>query len=447
MRRARTFWPPETLLARINLVHAGSAAVIAVTSIVALAVFVIRPIEDRSADDEAGLVVLSAQTWAELPPAARPYFEIEMLQAHDLVITAETRDLPVVAPGTRYHRLLEDKLGARLGARARLMASDDLLWATVPMGGHSLQVGFSSERRDVQPLYVVLVVVIVAAAIFAVGSAYLVRRVAQPLSEAATAVEAFRGAQGFEPLPEEGPAELVTLATSFNAMARDVSALLSNRTTLLAGISHDLRTPLTRLRFALELLPDDVPKDVVARFDRNIAAMEELIANAMRFARGTSEALRTVDFRSYLRQVLATIDETVVVRWRGDATQADIATGAFERVLANLVHNARQHGGGASVTVDSSADAVTVHVIDQGPGIPPAAREDVFQPFYRLDASRQRTTGGSGLGLAVARQLCQAHGWEVRLDAGAKGGVDASIVVPTTARTRTRTREEPAAAE
>ena len=418
------------MLARINLVHAGSAAVVALTSIAALVVFVIRPIEDRSADDEAGLVVLAAQTWAELPPPARLYFEIEMLQAHDIVITAETRDLPVANPRTAHHRLLEQKLSARLGAPARLMASDDLLWANVLMGGHRLQVGFSPERRDVQPLYVVLVVVVVAAALFAVGSAYLVRRVARPLSKTATAVEAFRGAQGFEPLPEHGPAELVTLATSFNAMARDVSALISNRTTLLAGISHDLRTPLTRMRFALELLPDDVPRDVVARFDRNIAAMEELIANAMRFARGTREAPRSVDFRTYLEGVLATIGETIPLQWRGAAGQANIATGAFQRVIANLVHNAQQHGGGASIRVDRSPTELTVHVLDDGPGIPAAERESVFQPFHRLDASRQRATGGSGLGLAIARQLCDAHGWEVHLDSRKKGGVDARVVVP-----------------
>ena len=403
---------------------------IAATSILALVVFVIRPIEDRSADDQAGLIVLAAQTWVELPPQARPYFEIEMLQAHDLVITAETRDLLVVAPSNRYHDLLERKISGRLGASARLKASDTLLWADVPMGGQSLQVGFSPERSDVRPLYVVLVVVVVAAAIFAVASAYLVRRVAQPLSKAAMTVEAFRGARGFEPLPEEGPAELVTLATSFNAMARDVSALLANRTTLLAGISHDLRTPLTRMRFALELLPDDMPKDVVARFDRNIAAMEELIANAMRFARGTSEASRTVDLRTCLESMLATMDETVPLQWHGEAAQADIAIGAFERVLGNLVHNAQQHGGGASVAVNSCANEVTVHVIDQGPGIPAEAREDIFQPFHRLDTARQDATGGSGLGLAIVRQLCQAHGWQVCIESAATGGVDASVVVP-----------------
>ena len=418
------------MLARINLVHAGSAAVIALTCIAALVVFVIRPIEDRLADDEAGLVVLSAQTWVELPPAARLYFEIEMLRAHDMVITADTRDLPPVTPGSRYHGLLEAKLSARLGLPVRLMSSDDLLWANVPMGGHLLQVGFSPERRDVRPLYVVLVVVVVGAAIFAIGSAYLVRRVARPLSKAATAVQAFRGRQGFEPLPEQGPAELVALANSFNAMARDVSALIANRTTLLAGISHDLRTPLTRMRFALELLPDDVPKDVVARFDHNITAMEDLIAGAMRFARGTREAPRAVDFHAHLESAVAAIDETLVVDWRCDVGRIDLAVGAFERVLGNLVHNAQQHGGGATVAVEGSPDEVTVHVMDAGPGIPAAAREAVFQPFYRLDASRQPTTGGSGLGLAIVRQLCDAHGWQVYLRAGPEGGVDAQVVVP-----------------
>ena len=437
MRRPEALKPPSTLLARINLVHAASATVIALTSIAALAVFVIRPIEDRSADDEAGLVVLSAQTWVELPPQARLYFEIEMLQAHDLVITADIRELPAVTPGTRFHDLLEAKLSERLGEPVGLMASDDLLWANIPMGGHLLQVGFSAKREDVRPLYVLAVVVVVAAALFAVGSAYLVRRMARPLSKAAAAVKSFRGTQGFEALPEEGPTELVALATSFNAMARDVSALLANRTTLLAGVSHDLRTPLTRMRFALELLPDDVPKDLVERFERNLTAMDELIANALRFARGTREPSRVVDFREYLGGVVSAVGDNVPVRWQGKPGRWNIATDAFRRVVANLVQNAQQHGGIARLVVESATDLV-VHVVDCGPGIPTADRERVFQPFYRLDASRQPATGGSGLGLAIVHQLCQAHGWRVRIDSGPQGGVDASVTVPRESRAPTQ---------
>ena len=418
-----------TLLVRTNVVLGVSAAAIALTSIATLMAYVVRPIEDRSADDKAGLVVLAAQTWVELPPEARLYFEIELLEEHDLVVTSDARELPLVETGTRYFKLLEARLGQRLGKPVRLMESDELLWANVPMGSYVMQVGFSSEREDVQPVYVGFVIILVGAAIVAGASASIVRRVARPLSKAAEAVESFRGAGGFEPLPEEGPAELVTLAASFNAMARDVSELLSNRTTLLAGISHDLRTPLTRMRFALEMLPDSVDPELVARFDRNLTAMDELISDALRFARGTGEPSRPVDFRDYLETVVAGIDDKLTIEWRGSAPQrVDMATGAFQRVLANLVNNAQQHGGGAEIAVDCDT-GLTVHVIDHGPGIPEQERKKVFQPFYRLDTSRSRATGGSGLGLAIVRQLCQAHGWRVRLRRSTAGGTDACIEV------------------
>ena len=421
---------PSTLLGRTNAVLGVSAAAIALTSIVAVAVFVVLPIEDRSAADQAGLVVLSAQTWVELPAEARHYFEIELLAAHDMVITSEVRELPFAEDGGRFVALLEEKLGERLGTSLRLRAGDELVWADVTMGAYELQVGFSPDREDVQPVYVVFVIVLFGAVIVVAASALIVGRVARPLSAAAQAVESFRGAGGFEPLPEEGPAELVTLAASFNAMARDVSELLSNRTTLLAGVSHDLRTPLTRMRFALELLPEQVPRDVVERIERNLTAMDELIEDALRFARGTGERPRDVHFRDYLESVAARIDDDLRVQWRGAPPErVEIALGAFQRVVANLVNNAQEHGGGARLVVDCG-DELIVHVLDDGPGIPEGERDKVFRPFYRLDASRDRATGGSGLGLAIVHQLCEAHGWRVTLGRNADSGTDASVRVP-----------------
>ena len=397
-----------------------SATAIALTSIIALAVFVILPIEDRSADDEAGLIVLSAKTWVELDAARRPAFEIEMLQNHDLVVSAETRDLPYVEEGNRYYDLLASKLSERLDGRVRLMESNDLLWANVPMGGYVMQVGISPQRQDIEPVYVGFVIVLFCAVIVPLTSGLIVRRVAQPLTRAAEAVEAFRGAEGFQPLPEEGPEELVTLAASFNAMAKNVTELLSNRTTLLAGISHDLRTPLTRMRFALEMLPPSVDVKLVERFERNLAAMEELIADALRFARGAGEAPSQVDFPIYLEAVLGDVDEDIDIEWRTTPPQpVEIATGAFHRVVANLVRNARQHGSGARLVVDYDGNIV-LQVIDDGPGIPPEDRDKVFQPFYRIEGSRSRATGGSGLGLAIVAQLCEAHGWRIRLGSGGK---------------------------
>ena len=422
---------PSTLLSRTNIVLGLSAAGIAATSIVALAMFVIVPIQDRSADDEAGLMVLAAKTWVELTSEARLYFALEMLQEHDLTILAEPRQLPVADAGNAYHELLASKLSQRLGERVPLMESDGLVWANIPAGGVVLQIGISPERRASEPLYVIVSVVLIGALIVFATSAHIVRRVAGPLSEAARAVESFRGAEPFAPLPEEGPAELVTLAASFNAMARDVSELLSNRTTLLAGISHDLRTPLTRMRFAVELLPEGVDREIVARFERNLTAMEDLISNALRFARGTGEDAHALDFEEYLESVVAGIDDDLDVEWRdGPFGEVKLAPEAFQRVLTNLVVNARQHGGGAEIMVDNGGDGVVVHVLDRGPGIPEQDREKVFQPFYRLDVSRRQATGGSGLGLAIVRQLCQAHGWDISLERAAGGGTDARVAIP-----------------
>lgn len=420
------------MLARANLVLGISATAIALTSIIALAVFVILPIEDRSADDEAGLIVLSAKTWVELDAARRPAFEIEMLQNHDLIVSAETRDLSFAGEGNRYYDLLASKLSERLDGPVRLMESDGLLWANVPMGGYVMQVGISPQRQDIEPVYGGFVIVLIGAVIVSVTSGFIVRRVARPLSRAAHAVEAFRGTGDFQPLHEEGPEELVTLAASFNAMARNVSELLSNRTTLLAGISHDLRTPLTRMRFALEMLPDTVDSDLVARFERNLTAMEELIADTLRFSRGAGEEPTEVDFRNYFDSLAADIDDELAVEWRDEPPPGvKIAEGAFRRVVANLVKNARQHGGGARLAVDCAGELV-VHVVDDGPGIPQGDRQTVFQPFYRLERSRNRATGGSGLGLAIVAQLCEAHGWRVRLGTSASGGTDAEVVVPLT---------------
>jgi len=417
-----------SLLVRTTLVLAVSAIAIAATAIIALNTFVIRPIAERSADDEAALLVLSAQTWVELPPAARPYFELELAQNHDLIISPQARDLPPADLGMSYLDLLQAKLAQRLGTGVRLMQGDDLIWANVPMAGYTMQIGLSPNRKDIQPLNVGLIIVVMGAAIVFGTSLLIVQRIARPLVRVAQLAETFRGGEQFVPLPESGPSELVTLARSFNTMAREISTLLSNRTTLLAGISHDLRTPLARMRLALELLPADVDPKLVERFDRNLTVMDDLIGDALRFARGTSEVAREVDLRAYLDDIVASIDESVEVQWRGTGpVRRSVAVGALRRVLQNLLANARQHGAGLPEIVVESQQAVQIHVFDRGPGIPAANREAVFQPFFRLDRSRSLSTGGSGLGLAIVQQLCQAHGWLIEI--GDREGVGTDVVL------------------
>ena len=293
-----------------------------------------------------------------------------------------------------YLDLLQTKLGERLGTNVRLMQGDDLIWANVPMGGYTMQIGLSPNRKDIQPLNVGLIIVVMGAAIVFGTSLLIVQRIARPLVRAAQLAETFRGGEQFVPLPESGPSELVTLARSFNTMAREISTLLSNRTTLLAGISHDLRTPLARMRLALELLPPGVDPNLIERFERNLSVMDGLIGDALRFARGTSEVPQEVDLRAYLDEIVAGIDDAVKVQWRGKGpSRRLVAVGSLRRVLQNLLANARQHGAGLPEVIVESEKAVEIHVIDRGPGIPADSRDAVFQPFFRLDRSRSLTHG------------------------------------------------------
>ncbi len=419
---------PGSLLVRTNLVLAVSAVAIAITSILALKQFVIDPIAESSASDEAALLVLSAQTWVELPPPARPYFELELAQNHDLIVSADVRELPAAETDLYYLSLLQDKLQDRLGIGVTLMQGDELVWANIPMGGYLLQLGFSPGRRDIQPLYVALVIALMGAVIVFLTSLLIVRRIARPLVETADAVKAFRGGEGFVELPETGPQELVTLARSFNTMAKEVAALLSNRTTLLAGISHDLRTPLARMRLILELLPHNVDPDLIQRLERNLEAMDALIGDALRFARGAAETPLKIHLKIFLEDLLATIDAGAVLEFDApDDLQVAVAPGALQRVLQNLLVNAKQHGSGPTLVRVVSNKHVDIHIVDQGAGIPEEYREKVFQPFFRLDKSRSLTTGGSGLGLAIVAQLCQSHGWKIWIHDAPGGGADVQI--------------------
>ena len=396
-----------TLLVRTNLVLAFSALLIATIATFALYGFVIDPTSERSADDESALLVLSAQTWVELPPDARPYFELEMAENHDLIISEDLQRLPVAeAAEAGYFSVLKDRLSQRLEQPVEIFQGDELLWVNVPMGGRELQIGFSDEREDIQPLYGAIVIVSLGAAIVFFTSLYFVQRIARPLVRIAVQAEHFRGTRDIEPLPETGPEELSSLARNFNTMAREISVLLA------------------RMRLALALLPQDVDQNLVGRFERNLESMDELIGDALRFARGTREDPQEIEVVPFVKEIVASFDAPISFDVESGATQrALLAPNAFRRVMINLISNGISHGG--NVTVEVSLKKVAVS--DDGPGIPEEYREDIFQPFFRLDGSRSAATGGSGLGLAIVSQLCQAHGWQVAVGEAHQGGARIDI--------------------
>ena len=434
--RLRQWWPftGGSLLVRTNLVLGVSAMIVLGLAMLAIDRFVLGPILERSADDQAALLVLSAQTWVELPPESRPYFELELAESHDLIIHGASQPVSSETEPSatqRYARLLAEKLSRRLDAPVTLRDGGELTWAQVPMGGRELYVGFAVHLRTVQPLYVGFVILLSVAAIVFFSSLFVVQRIARPLVRTADLAETFRGGENFHPLPEEGPRELVSLAQNFNTMAREIAALMANRTTLLAGISHDLRTPLARMRLAVELLPNTVPQELKQRFERNLTAMDELIGDALQFAKGAGEAPRRVPVARLLADLVNSQEEPV----RGvidvpDDLNALLAVGALRRVLQNLLSNAIQHASGVTLRAAVSDHNLVLRVEDSGPGIPSEYRGKVFQPFYRLERSRSLNTGGSGLGLAIVAQLCQSHGWRVAIDDASGGGTAVVLEIP-----------------
>lgn len=236
------------------------------------------------------------------------------------------------------------------------------------------------------------------------------------------------------PLDERrGTTEVREVAEVFNRMAAQLRGQFRSRSLMVAAISHDLRTPLTRLRLRLEAMGEDTVQQ--QRCAADIREMNELIDNALEVFRlegpGYREPSQRADV-SALVQALADdlAEQGQPVTFNGHPVVADIQPGALRRVVANLVGNALRYGGHAEVHVMASGQAAHIVVEDRGPGIPPAELEAVFQPFYRVDSARGRDTGGTGLGLYIARDLTERQGGALSLANLPDGGLRAEVVLP-----------------
>ena len=316
--------------------------------------------------------------------------------------------------------------------------SDELnpaFWMIFPSrtaNGEYLGIKFYINFPPLGTLNVVLIVIVVSVVATAITALYGMNRISRPLTQLAYATQSFRGASEYEPLPETGSDEVVLLAKSFNEMAEEISALISNRTTITAGLSHDLRTPLTRMRLALELLPDDTDPSLLRAFEENLKRMNSLITDAALFAKGERERPSKVELQNLIETIVLSIDSTIDIAWFGSQpTSIHTAPNALDRCITNLVQNAMQYGKNVRVQVRVTEDDAEIHVLDDGPGIPKAERQRILQPFVRLDKSRNLETGGSGLGLAIVNQLCLIHNWTLKIGSSPAGGTDVAITIPT----------------
>lgn len=256
------------------------------------------------------------------------------------------------------------------------------------------------------------------------------RRLSQPITAFADAAERLGKDPRAPPLSISGSGEVLAAATAFNMMQERLRRYVEDRTAMVGAIAHDLRTPLTRLKFRIEAAPDDIRPKLAADIDQ----MEAMISATLGFVRDTNRpAERTrLELSSLLESVIDEAAETggAATVERSEKTVIEGDPVALKRLISNLVENALKYGGRARGRVYAEEDMAIIEVDDDGPGVPPAELERVFEPFYRREPSRNRETGGIGLGLAVVRSLARAHGGDVTLANRAGGGLRATVRLP-----------------
>ena len=419
-------------------------------TVVAVLVFVMLPMAERAADDLAGLMVLSARTWAELPPETHPAFEAELASAHQIGLRPNMARAPDT--GLRhgvYIRFLERAFERRLGHEAFFLREvaadgDDWLWIAVPAGGRSVGVGFATGRLQTNPFGVLAAVMAAGTLLVGALAWWLASRIAQPVARFERAAAQLSKGAHPELLPETGPRELADLAHHFNQMAVQVRELSDARTTLFAGLSHDLRTPLARMRLALEMLTLKPEPALLERLERDIEEMNLLIGQLLEIARGLHpEAGQALDLCVWLEaraQVHRTTAEaagaSLVVRCPGNL-KALAGPAMLARLLDNLLGNALRYAPGpielvgeAVAPAPSTLAHVRIGVLDRGPAIPQDQLAAVFRPFHRIEGSASPVAGGFGLGLAIVQQLAHANGWIVSLERREGGGLAAWVELP-----------------
>jgi signal transduction histidine kinase len=367
------------------------------------------PLQVRTAQAASAAVPAASDTNLEL---LRRRLQVVLGDHHYRILVREgvpAGGADAVAPGA----------GSEASVEVRLRDGSWLVFA----GPHRFFVRFSLMQLAVRLALLTLVIGLL--------SMLAARRLARPIADFALAAERLGVDTNAAPLAERGPHELRAATRAFNRMQERLRRFIADRTQMLAAMSHDLRTPLTRLRLRSEFIDDpELQRKVLADLDE----MSAMVESALAFARGDgeSEPRTQVDLGLLVEGLCEdAADAGGTVTFTGPrGIDVSCRPNALRRAVANLIENAVKYGGSARVAVNPEPERVVIAVDDDGPGIPPDEQEKVFAPFYRLDRSRNRDTGGVGLGLAVARTVARGHGGDVTLANRAEGGLSARLELP-----------------
>ena len=433
---------PRTLLWRSVLLI---ALLLALAHLSWLQIFQVSEREPRARQIARQIVSVVNLTRAALI-TAQPSRRIELLR--DLsqeeqvqVYLSEPDEKISPLPDRPFLKLIERELRRNLGPDTQFTVTrdgvpgvwvsftidDDLFWVRIPRT--------RIERRE-SVRWIFWGVFVLGLAL--VGAWLVVFRVNRPLNALTRAAEAMGRGKVPPPVPETGPTEISTLSRAFNQMAADLKRLDDERALLLAGVSHDLRTPLSRIRLGLEMLDDKGDPALKSGMEKDIEDIDAAISQFLDFAR-TNEG-ETVSADGDLNALVAGACERS--ERNGHAIKAELAPLpplplrpiAVQRMVVNLIQNALRHAG-PEVKVRTAVEngRAVVEVLDRGPGIPPAQSEDMLRPFTRMDTAR--STPGTGLGLAIVDRIARLHGGEVKLLPREGGGLRARVELPLAPKT------------
>jgi two-component system osmolarity sensor histidine kinase EnvZ len=334
--------------------------------------------------------------------------------------------------GSILHERLHAALMERLGPRFAIdtVSREKEVLVEVDLGEDLLLLEVNRKRLFSVTTYIFLAWMIGSSIVLFIVAFLFLRIQVRAIVRLARAAESFGKGRDLPAFKPEGADEVRQAAAAFIQMRERIKRQIEQRTAMLAGVSHDLRTPLTRMKLELAMLGDSPD---VASLKQDVQQMERMIEGYLAFARGEGrEDVQPVDLGELLRKLAADfrregaevdlhVEQPVTLSLRREA---------IRRCLTNLIGNAHRYGGAVSVRVGKRRGGVEVLVDDDGPGVPPDKREEVFKPFVRLDSSRNFDTGGTGLGLTIARDVARGHGGDLTLDESPTGGLRARLWLP-----------------
>ena len=330
---------------------------------------------------------------------------------------------------TPYHISIHRQRGhapldsQRLGKRHQLAIRTQLsngLWVT-----YLAHPAFIEQKRKYPFFWIIIALGLLAIAIWAT------HRLSRPWTQLAKAADRFGVDVNAPAIEVSGPSEVRQAAQAFNRMQARLRRFISDRTQMLAAISHDLRTVLTRMKLRAEFIEDTTQRE---KLQADIDEMNAMLAATLSFARDDVEAEPAV--KTEITSLLSTLcddlsDTGEAVRFHSDATvYARVHPVSLRRALSNLIANAIRYGNEADVALTTEKDDAIITIADRGPGIAESERENVFSPFYRLESSRNRETGGTGLGLTIARTIIRRHGGDIQLSDRPGGGLRINVTLP-----------------